>query len=202
MIWGYARISTSDITSKNGKQDIQRQVRELKQMGCKDNTIFLEIGESGANEDRKELQRLLSVVKRGDTIVATEVSRLTRSTKQLCELISFAQDVGLKLILGTFVVDITKGMCDPMTEGMIKMMGVFAELERKMICQRVKSGLANVKAKGIKLGRPKTTYEDIPESFFRYLPKYTNGEINKSEFSRLSNLSYPTIYKYLEIVQK
>lgn len=194
MIWGYARCSTNEL-----KQDIQRQVRELKSMGATDNTIFLEY-ESGMKEDRKELQKLLLAVKRGDTIIATEVSRITRSTKQLCEILNIVQNTGLKLILGTFVVNITNGYCDPMTEGMLMMMGVFSELERKMICQRVKSGMENAKSKGVTLGRPKTTYEDIPESFFRYLPRYQNKEINKSEFSRLSNLSYPSIYKYIEIV--
>ncbi|MGE5456332.1 MAG: recombinase family protein [Ignavibacteriales bacterium] len=194
MVWGYARCSTNEL-----KQDIQRQVRELKAMGATENTIFLEY-ESGMKEDRKELEKLLTAVKRGDTIAATEVSRITRSTKQLCEILDTVQKVGLKLMLGTFVVDVTNGDCDPMTEGMLMMMGVFSQLERKMICQRVKSGMENAKSKGIILGRPKTTYEDIPESFFRYLPKYQNKEINKSEFSRLSELSYPSIYKYLEIV--
>ena len=89
-----------------------------------------------------------------------------------------------------------------MTEALLKVISIFNELERKMICARVQSGVNNARAKGVKLGRPKTTYDTIPESFFRYLPKYQNKEINKSEFARLSNLSYPSIYKYLEIICK
>ena len=70
-----------------------------------------------------------------------------------------------------------------------------------MIRQRVKSGMANAKANGKKIGRPKTTSDDIPAIFYKHYPKYKNGEINKKEFSRLCELSYPTIYKYLDIVE-
>ena len=156
---------------------------------------------SGAKSDRAELNKLLTVVKEGDTILATEVSRITRSTKQLCEIIEFAQDKKIKLILGSFIVDCTKEL-DPMTEGMLKMMGVFSEMERNMIRQRVKSGMENAKANGKIIGRPQKTADDLPAIFYRHYPKYKNGEINKKELSRLCDLSYPTIYKYLALVEK
>lgn len=82
------------------------------------------------------------------------------------------------------------------------MMGVFAELERNIISERVRSGLVNAKAKGKILGRPVTCENDIPSIFYKFYPKYKNKEINKVEFSRLCQLSYPTIYKYLSIVEK
>ncbi len=193
MIYGYARCSTNE-----KMQDINRQVRELKQQGATDTTIYLEY-ESGTKVNRAELQKLLSIVKSGDTIFATEVSRITRSTKQLCDIIELAKERHIKLVLGSFVVDCTKEL-DPMTEGMLKMMGVFAELERNMISQRVKSGMENAKAKGKAIGRPTVTADSIPAIFYKHYPKYKKGEINKKEFSRLCNLSYPTIYKYLSII--
>ena len=101
--------------------------------------------------DRAELKKLLSVVQSGDTILATEVSRITRSTKQLCDIIELAKEKHIKLVLGSFVVDCSKEL-DPMTEGMLKMMGVFSELERNIISQRVKSGMENAKAKGKAIG--------------------------------------------------
>ena len=133
MIYGYARCSTNE-----SKQDIDRQKRELRQMGVNDKNIFFEY-ESGSKTDRIQLQRLLDVIQSGDTLFTTEVSRLTRSTKQLCEIIEVAKERRLKLIIGTFTVDCS-GDLDPMTDGMLKMMGVFAEMERNMISQRVKSG--------------------------------------------------------------
>lgn len=195
MIYGYARCSTNE-----KMQDINRQVRELKQQGATDTTIYLEY-ESGMKADRAELKKLLNVVQSGDTILATEVSRITRSTKQLCDIIELAKEKHIKLVLGTFVVDCSKEL-DPMTEGMLKMMGVFSELERNIISQRVKSGMENAKAKGKAIGRPSTTADDIPGIFYKHYPKYKNGEINKKEFSRLCNLSYPTVYKYLGIVER
>lgn len=194
MIYGYARCSTNE-----KMQDINRQVRELKQQGAADKTIYLEY-ESGMKADRAELNKLLDIVRPSDTILATEVSRITRSTKQLCEIIEFAKQRHLKLIMGSFVVDCSKEL-DPMTEGMLKMMGVFSEMERNIISQRVKSGMDNAKAKGKTIGRHPVTADDIPTIFYKHYPKYKNGEINKKEFSRLCNLSYPTIYKYLHIVE-
>lgn len=194
MIYGYARCSTNEEL-----QDINRQIRELKQLGAEEETIYHEY-ESGMKNDRVELQRLLSVVEAGDTIVATEVSRITRSTKQLCEIIELAKDRHIKLVLGSFVVDCTKEL-DPMTEGMLKMMGVFSELERNIISQRVKSGMQNAKAKGVPIGRPATSEDRIPSTFFKYYPKYKRGEINKAEFAKLCSVSYPTIFKYIAIVE-
>lgn len=194
MIYGYARCSTNE-----KMQDINRQVRELRQQGATDKTIYLEY-ESGTKEDRAELSKLLDIVRPGDTIIATEVSRITRSTKQLCEIIEFAKAQHIKLIMGTFVVDCSREL-DPMTEGMLKMMGVFGEMERNIISQRVKSGMDNAKAKGKSIGRPAVTADSIPGVFYKHYPKYKNGEINKKEFSRLCDLSYPTIYKYLSIVE-
>ncbi len=194
MIYGYARCSTNEQL-----QDINRQVRELKQQGATNTTIYLEY-ESGTKTNRAELQKLLSAVQTGDTILATEVSRITRSTKQLCDIIEFSKERKIKLVLGNFVVDCTKEL-DPMTEGMLKMMGVFAELERNMISQRVKSGMENARAKGKKIGRPATTADDIPNIFYKHYPKYKKGELNKKELSRLCSLSYPTVFKYLQIVE-
>lgn len=194
MIYGYARCSTNE-----KQQDINRQVRELKQQGATDQTIYLEY-ESGTKTDRAALGKLLGTVQAGDTIVATEVSRITRSTKQLCEIIEFAKLQRIKLIMGTFIVNCRQEL-DPMTEGMLKMMGVFSEMERNIISQRVKSGMDNARAKGKAIGRPATTADNIPNIFYKHYPKYKKGEINKKEFSRLCNLSYPTIYKYLNIIE-
>ena len=133
MIYGYARCSTNE-----ERQDIDRQKRELFSLGVtEDKYIYWEYG-SGIKDDRAELQKLLDVIVEGDTIATTEVSRLTRSTKHLCEILQIVQDKKIILnIGGSFVVDCSQGKMDPMTEGMIKMWGVFAEMERNIISQRV-----------------------------------------------------------------
>ncbi len=193
MDYGYGRCSTYE-----SKQDIDRQKRDLKMLGIKDVNIYLEY-ESGIKEDRTQFNRLLAAVQDGDTIAATEVSRLTRSTRQLCDIIDLAKERKLKLIIGTLVVDCTAAL-DPMTDGMLKMMGVFAEMERNMTSLRVKSGMANAKAKGAKLGRPPRTVDTLPASFIKHYPKYLAKQITLTDLARLCNVkSRQTIYNYIEI---
>lgn len=69
----------------------------------------------GTKADRIQFNRLLDVIQDGDVIVATEVSRITRSTKALCQIIELAKDKHIKLILGSFIVDCSREL-DPMTE--------------------------------------------------------------------------------------
>lgn len=196
MIYGYCRCSTNE-----SKQDITRQERDLKALGVIDNKNIYKEYESGAKLNRIELQRLLDKVKEGDTIVSTEVSRITRSTKQLCEIIEFAKNKHIKLVLGTFVVDCTKDL-DPMTEGMLKMMGVFSELERNMISQRVKSGVANARAKGKIVGRPQLKIKDIPQKVIDNYKLYENNSISKTDYAKICNISRPTLDKYLKIIKE
>lgn len=114
MVYGYGRCSTNET-----KQDIDRQIRELiEKYDIERKHIYCEY-ESGTKEDRTELKKLLDIIVEGDVIVATEVSRITRSVKQLCDIIEFAKTRKIKLILGTFVVDCSKEL-DPMTERNVK----------------------------------------------------------------------------------
>lgn len=195
MEYGYARCSTNE-----SKQDINRQKRELQTMGVKPSNIYYEYC-SGVKQDKEQWSILMSKIQKGDTIVCTEVSRITRSTKQLCEVIEMARDVGIKLVIGSFVVDFTSDKLDAMTEGMLKMMGVFAEMERNIISERVKSGMANAKAKGKEIGRPKMTGDKIPSVFMKYYPMYKKGEINVTELSKLCEMSRTTVYKYIELLK-
>ena len=98
--FGYARCSTSE-----SKQDINRQKRELKKLGVTDDKNIYWEYESGTKIERAEFQKLLEILKKGDTIVTTEVSRLTRSTKHLCDIMQIVQDKKIRLIIGSFIVD-------------------------------------------------------------------------------------------------
>lgn len=197
MEYGYARCSTNE-----SRQDINRQKRELKSMGIKEDNIFFEY-ESGTKDDRKELNHLMEMVKPGDSITSLEVSRLTRSTQKLCEIIKEVQEKKIKLVIaGSITIDCSPGKeLDAISKGMMLMWGVFAELERDIITARIKSGMANARSKGIRLGRPQTTIETLPYSFLKYYPMFQKGSINLSELSRLSRISRPTLYKYLKLLE-
>ena len=194
MVFGYARCSTNET-----KQDIDRQVRELKSAGAE--KIFLEY-EHGDSAVKEQLSLLLEQAEAGDTILTLEVSRLARSTKQLCDIIETVKAKHLRLsIVGSIQVDCSNGELDPMTNAFIQMSGVFAELELRIIRERVKSGMRNAKAKGAKIGRPQTTKDDIPPSFYRHYASYKNGTLNISELSRVCNISRTTAYKYLSLLE-
>ena len=193
MIYGYARCSTTE-----DKQDINRQIRELKAAGAEEVIFEYEHGDAKV---KRNLQLLLEGAQDGDTIITLEVSRLSRSTQQLCEILETVKQKHLRLIIvGSITVDCREGKIDPMSQAFIQMSGVFAELELSMIRARVKSGMENAKARGKPIGRPQTTKEDIPAIFFRHYPAYLSGQMNLSEFARVCRLSRPTVYKYLRMI--
>lgn len=194
MNFGYARCSTNE-----SKQDIDRQVRELKAAGAEE--IFLEY-EHGDSAEKQIQQSMFSLAQDGDTIITLEVSRLARSTKQLCEIIDIVKNKYLCLtIVGSITMDCRSGHADPMTEAFLQMAGVFGQLELAMIRARVRSGMANAKAKGKQIGRPQTTADHIPPIFYRHYPAYQSGQLNLCEFARVCGMSRTTIYKYLSLLR-
>ena len=196
MKYGYARCSTSE-----ERQDINRQKRDLMALGVDDEKNIYWEYESGSKADRPEFSKLLDIVKPGDTILATEVSRLTRSTKQLCEVLDIVKERKLKLIIGSFVVDCTTEELDPMPKGMLMMWGVFSEMERDIISNRVKSGMANAREKGSRIGRPEITIDTIPASFWKLYHRYSNKQLSISEMAKIAGCSRATIYKYIRIIE-
>ena len=194
MNYGYARCSTNE-----SKQDINRQVRELKTAGAEE--IFLEY-EHGDSKVKPQQKVLFDTAKAGDSVIVLEVPRLARSTQQLCEIIDTIREKKLRLvIIGSITLDCRDGHADPMSEAFLQMAGVFSQLELAMIRSRVRSGMANARAKGKSIGRPQMTKDDIPAVFFRHYPAYKNGSLNVSEFARVCDLSRTTIYKYISLLE-
>ena len=194
MTYGYARCSTNET-----KQDINRQVRELKTAGA--DILFLEY-EHGDSKIKSQQEAMFAQAQAGDTIITLEVPRLARSTQQLCEIIDRVREKRLRLvIIGSITLDCREGRADPMSEAFLQMAGVFSQLELAMIRERVRSGMANAKAKGKRIGRPQTTKDSIPAIFLRHYPAYKNGQLNITELSRVCDLSRTTIYKYISLLE-
>ena len=192
-IYGYARCSLAE---EKG-QDLNRQVRELKAAGAKEIVTEREHGD----KVQQNLDLLLLAAEEGSTLICTEVSRLSRSTQQLCEIIEIIKSKHMRLqILGSITIDCRNGDIDPMSQAFVQMAAVFAELELSIIRARVRSGLQNAREKGRVGGRPRTTINDIPAIFYKHYPAFVAGTINVSELARLCGLSRPTVYKYLKMV--
>lgn len=194
MTYGYARCSTNET-----KQDINRQVRELKSAGA--DTLFLEY-EHGDSKVKSQQEAMFAQAQAGDTILTLEVPRLARSTQQLCEIIDRVREKRLRLvIIGSITLDCWESRADPMSEAFLQMAGVFSQLELSMIRERVRSGMANAKAKGKQIGRPQTTKDSIPAIFLRHYPAYKSGQLNITELARVCDLSRTTIYKYISLLE-
>ena len=191
---GYSRCSTNE-----GKQDINRQVRELKAAGAE--MIYMEY-EHGDAKVKSQQQTMFAEAEAGDTIIVLEVSRLARSTQQLCEIIEIIRQKHLRLmIVGSITLDCRNGQADPMSEAFLQMAGVFSQWELAMIRSRVRSGMENARAKGKQIGRPQVTKEDIPATFLRHYPAYKNGRLNVSELARVCDISRTTAYKYISLLK-
>ena len=194
MVYGYSRCSTNET-----KQDINRQVRELKAAGAEE--IFMEY-EHGDAKIKSQQQAMFAQAQAGDTITVLEVSRLARSTQQLCEIIDTVREKHLRLVIvGSITLDCRSGQPDPMSEAFLQMAGVFSQLELSMIRMRVRSGMANARAKGKRIGRPQVTVDSLPAIFLRHYPAYRNGALNVSELARVCGVSRTTVYKYIGLLE-
>ena len=193
MDYGYSRCSTNET-----KQDINRQVRELKAAGAEQ--IFVEY-EHGDAKVKSQQQAMFAEAQAGDTIIVLEVSRLARSTQQLCEIIDLVREKRLRLVIvGSITLDCRNGQADPMSEAFLQMAGVFSQLELAMIRARVRSGMENARAKGRQIGRPQVSKEDIPATFLRHYPAYKSKQLNVSELARVCDISRTTVYKYIGLL--
>ena len=148
----YVRVSTNEQTTEN-------QVRELAEWADRAGhdvvKIYDDNGISGAKgrEYRKEFDKLLrgAVRREFDLVAAWSVDRLGRSLQDLIGFLQELHESGVDLYLHQQALDTTT----PSGRAMFQMMGVFAEFERSMISERVKSGLARARSNGKTLGRPK-----------------------------------------------
>ena len=194
MDYGYSRCSTNET-----RPDINRQVRELKAAGAVE--IFMEY-EHGDAKVKSQQTQMFAQAQPGDTIIVLEVSRLARSTQQLCEIIDLVREKHLRLVIvGSITLDCRNGQADPMSEAFLQMAGVFSQLELAMIRARVRSGMENARAKGRQIGRPQVSKEDIPATFLRHYPAYKSKQLNVSELARVCDISRTTVYKYIGLLE-
>src|SRR5882762_85003 len=145
----YTRVSS-------GEQNTEAQERALREYiqrrGWKLQQIYRDQGVSGACSNRPALNELLKACRRGsvDVVVVWKFDRFARSLKQLMSGLEMCRAVGIDFVSVTEAVDTSL----PAGELVFQMIGAVAQFERSLIGERVKSGLANARAKGKLLGRP------------------------------------------------
>ncbi len=148
----YLRVSTDSQTTDNQRRELEAVVGR---MGWEIAGVFEDAGVSGAKggDKRPQFDALCKAATRRqfDMIMAWSVDRLGRSLQDLVAFMNDLQASGCDLYLHQQALDTST----PSGRAMFQMCGVFAEFERGMIRERVKSGLERVKAQGKILGRPK-----------------------------------------------
>jgi DNA invertase Pin-like site-specific DNA recombinase len=174
--FGYARVSTDG-------QSLTAQVAELKAANCQ--RIFKE-KINGAKSDRRQLNRLLAELDKGDVLVVTRLDRLARSTRDLLNLLGAVAEkgAGFKSLRDTWADTTT-------AHGrlMLTVLGGLAEFERELIRTRTGEGRQRAMARGVIMGRrPKLTIHQRREAIARR----ESGEV-LTDIARSFNVSHSTI---------
>lgn len=177
---GYARVSTTE-------QNLERQLKSLKDYGCK--TIYRD-KISGKSLKRPELEEMLLECKKGDTIVVSSLSRLGRSTKDLIDLSILFRERSIELVSLKESIDTNS----PSGRMLFGMLAVLYEFERDMITLRVREGLEVAKAKGVKLGRPKKKELGVKKA----LKLYNEGVLTTKEIIEQTGISKSMFFRRLK----
>ena len=182
---GYARVSTQD-------QNLDRQLDNLRLAGCE--RIFNE-KMTGTKSDRPELKTMLLTLRSGDVLVIDSFSRLSRSTKDLLELVEKLTAMGVHLVSLKENLDTTTAT----GKLMLTMLSALSQFERDLIAERTVDGLKAARARGRCGGRPRIgTDKDRQQALAMYKANVmTNGEIAKK-----FNVSLRTMCRWIEADKK
>ncbi|MCZ8317829.1 MAG: recombinase family protein [Lysobacteraceae bacterium] len=152
----YLRVSTDGQTTEHQRRELEEVAQRA---GWQVVEVYADEGVSGAKgrDKRPAFDRLLkdATRRRFEVVAAWSVDRLGRSMRDLLDFLQELQAAGVDLFLHKQALDTST----PAGRALFQMCGVFAEFERAMIQDRVRSGLATAKAKGVRLGRPKASPE-------------------------------------------
>lgn len=151
---------------------------------------------TGATRNRPQLEALLKDLQAGDTVVVKSLDRLSRSTKDLLEIVDQVKKVGA----GLKILDLAVDTSTPMGEFFLTIMGAIGQLERKTIKERTKEGISIAKTKGTYKGRQKGAIALKGESLDRFKKFYAKG-FNVSDLAKEFNVSRPTVYKWIEVLK-
>lgn len=184
--YGYARVSTVE-------QNLDRQIEALKEANCQE--IFYD-KISGATLERPELQRLLDQLEKGDLIIISDMTRISRSTRDLFNLIDLIKEKGafLKSLKDTWL-DLSSN--NPYSDLMLTIFAGIAQFERDLLKMRQAEGIAIAKKKGIYHGRPKTFTERNPK-IKHALELYDQKTMSNKEIINTLGLSKSTFYRAIK----
>lgn len=181
MIIGYARISTEH-------QSLNRQIDRLQEVHC--DRIFSD-KVSGTKKDRPEFTMMMNTIRKGDTIIVCELSRLSRKVKDIFEIVDKIRELGADIkSLKEEWLDTTT----PTGRLIFTFIAGICQFERDMIHERTMEGLKAARKRGRSGGRPSIPENDINIA----LKMYDSHKFTISEIEERTGVKRPTLYLYLK----
>lgn len=178
MKMGYKRVSTTG-------QKLDRQTDILNEYGVE--RIFEE-KETGTKRERIELNRMLDNLREGDVVIITELTRLSRSTKDLFDIVEIIEKKGasIKSLKETWLDTTT-----PQGKLLFTIFAGLSQFERDLIAQRTKEGLESAKKRGKTLGRP-NKFNDKKETI---LQMYNSNDYSINDIINATGISKTSLYR-------
>ena len=176
---GYGRVSTSD-------QNAESQEDALKASGC--DKVYLETM-TGTKKDRPELNKVMDVLRSGDTLVVTRLDRLGRSAKDLLDIVTSLEERGVDFE----VLEQSINTKTPEGKMLFTIISSFAEFERAIMRDRTIEGLAAARARGRMGGRPAKFDAKQKAKIYKL---YSDG-VYVSDLMQMFGAARPTIYKVI-----
>ncbi len=183
---GYSRVSTVG-------QKLDRQIKQLKAEGCE---VIYQDKISGSAKSRPELNKMLEELKEGDLVLVTDLTRISRSSQHLFELVEIFRNkkANLKSIKDTWL-DLSED--NPYSHFLLLVMSGVAQLERDLIAMRVREGVAIAKEKGKYLGRP-VKYSDKNSKLLHALELYEEGNKTVKQICEITGVGRSTLYEKIK----
>lgn len=181
MKYGYARVSTEE-------QNIDLQIDALKKFNCDE--IFSE-KISSRKKNRPELEKLLEIIRPGDSLVIWKLDRLGRNVKELLQIAEMLRNKQVIFVSLQENLDTSSAT----GEFLFHMLCSIAQMERDIISERTKAGLAAARARGRKGGRKGID----PQIINRALKMYRSGEFKINDILESCNIKKSTLYKYIKL---
>ncbi len=184
MKFGYARVSTEE-------QNLDRQIDALKEMGADE---IVEEKMTGTKADRPQLIRLMDKLRKGDTVLITDLTRISRSTKDLLNIVDNIKSKGanIKSKKDTWL-DTTSD--NPYNDFLLTVMSGLSQLERDLTSQRTKEGLAAARARGRVGGRREKLDSAKKKAIYDL---YIQKQTKLMDICDMFDITKPTLYKVVE----
>lgn len=191
MIYGYTRVSTELQNTENQKHEIQTFAKLQK---IKVDKWVDEVISSRKSLKERQLGKLLKHLKKGDILIASELSRLGRN---LLEVMGILQSCLEKDCQVWTLKENYKLGADIQSKVLAFAFSLAAEIERQLISQRTKESLKRIKDEGKHLGRPHGFSYKKLDAKKEEIKKLLSKGISKAEIARLIGCSWLTLHRYI-----